>query len=333
MNIVFCEVSEDQELYFKKYLKRESLVFSRGPLHMDQTKLLKNAEVLSVFIYSKIDREILNAMPRLRVIITRSAGYDHIDLDACRKRGIIVCNLPSYGPVTVAEHTFALILALARDLDKAIEKTKHDDFSLDYLRPFELKGKTLGVIGPGRIGQEVIKRALAFDMHVLAHGLHNSEDRGEEIGVPLVKSLSKVLAESDLVTLHMPHTKDTHHIINMKNIHDFKKGAYLINTARGELVQTEAILYGLKKGILAGVALDVLEGESTLKDHYHPFFESVRGHDWKTLRKNHALLKDHRVIITPHYAFLSKEAAVRILEMSVKTIDSLREGNPINRVA
>ncbi len=333
MNIAFCEIGAEQEEYFKKHLKGHHLFFSRQPLTYEQVHLLKNVEILSTFIYSYIDKKMIESMPHLKAVITRSSGYDHIDLEICKKRGIVVCNVPAYSSNTVAEHAFALILTLARGLDKAIEKTKHDDFSLDGLRPFELKGKTLGVIGPGRIGQEMIKRALAFDMNVIAYGLHNSADRADELGVPLVSSLSKVLSESDIVTLHVPHTEKTHHLINMKTIKSFKRGSYLINTSRGELVDTDALLYGLKKGILAGAALDVLEGESELKDAYHPLSNHIRNHHWSLLRKNHALLKNHRVIITPHYAFLSKEATERVLESVLKTISSVKQDNPINRVA
>ena len=266
------------------------------------------------------------------MIATMSTGFDHIDLEECKKRNIKVSNVPFYGENTVAEHTMGLILALTKKIHKAIEKTKNDDFSPKGLMGTDLDGKILGIIGPGHIGQHVIKMARAFDMKVIAYSPHKEKGIEKKLEFKYVP-LNYLLKHSDIVTIHAPYNKSTHHLINMDNIKLFKNGSYLINTARGQIVDTNAILYGLNKKILAGVALDVLEGECDIQEEkqiIHKEFQITC--DLKTLIKNHILIKNKNVIVTPHTAFYTKEALERILDTTIKNIKSFINGKHINKL-
>jgi D-lactate dehydrogenase len=258
-------------------------------------------------------------------------GFDHIDLAACKEKGIIVSNVPTYGAHTVAEHTFALMLAVSRKLIPSVERAKKGDFSSLGLTGFDLFGKTLGVIGTGHIGKNVTSLGLSFGMKILAY-CHKEDPELVAKGVKFV-SLDELLAGSDVITLHLPHTHDTEHIINSQNIEKFKKGAILINTARGALVETQAILAGLEKGILAGAGLDVLEEENALKEEREFLAsEHIMKGDIQTELLDHILLTRDDVVITPHNAFNSIEALHEILETSIGNVRSYINGAPTNIV-
>jgi D-lactate dehydrogenase len=256
-------------------------------------------------------------------------GFDHIDVVACKARGIVVANVPVYGAHTVAEHTFALMLAVSRKIIPSVERAKRGDFSSVGLTGFDLFEKTLGVIGAGHIGKNVCELALSFGMKVLAYCHHTDEELCAK-GVQYA-TLDELLAGSDVVTLHLPHNSETEHIINLQNIGQFKKGAILINTARGALVETQSILEGLEKGILAGVGLDVLEEENSLKEEREFLAsEHIKKGDIQTELLDHILLERDDVVITPHNAFNSKEALQEILETSLSNIKSFLNGAPVN---
>jgi D-lactate dehydrogenase len=258
-------------------------------------------------------------------------GFDHIDTAVCKERGIVVSNVPTYGAHTVAEHTFALMLVVSRKIIPSVERAKRGDFSSVGLTGFDLFGKTLGVIGTGHIGKNVCELGLAFGMPVLAY-CHSQDQELIAKGIRYV-SLEELLAGADIVTLHLPHSHDTEHVINSQNISQFKKGAILINTARGVLVETKAILEGLEKGILAGAGLDVLEEENALKEE-REFLASehiIKG-DIQTELLDHILLTRDDVVITPHNAFNSIEALHQILETSLGNIRSFLSGTPVNMI-
>lgn len=321
--IAFFELEKWEEEYIRQALKDKDLFISRDKLTKDNLSSAKDASILSTFIFSTLNREILSQLPHLKYIATLSTGFDHIDTDFCKEKGIIVSNVPSYGEHTVAEHTFALILALSRKLIPSIEKTKKGDFSLEGLRGFSLYGKTLGVIGAGHIGKRVIEIAKCFGMKVLVFTKHQKSST----------SLEQLLSSSDVITIHVPYNSDTHHLINMKNIRFFKKGSILINTARGGIVETQAILEGLERGILMGAGLDVLEEECNLREEKELLTnEFLKSCDIKTQLLNHVLLTRNDVIVTPHNAFNSREALLQILQTTVSNIQSFLQGNIINRV-
>jgi len=323
MKIAFFEIEDWEKDYLLKNLKGYKMSFFPEPL--GNLSKIKDCEIISPFIYSKINKEVLDSLPKLKLISTRSTGFDHIDIKEAKKRGVIVSNVPFYGENTVAEHTFALILALSRKIYQSIERTKKGDFSLDGLKGFDLKGKTLGIIGLGHIGQHVARMAKGFEMKVIAFDVH--KDQKSVKYVPL----SYLLKNSDIISLHAPYNKKTHHLINKKNIKDIKKGSLLINTARGGLVETAALIESLSNGILKGAGLDVLEEECFIKEERELLSKELpKTCDLKTVLRNHLLLHQNNVIITPHNAFNSKEALERILESTVSNIKSFIKNKPTN---
>lgn len=272
-----------------------------------------DAEVISVFVKCRITKPVLDRFPKLKLIVLRSTGYDNVDLDECKKRAITVSNVPSYGEHTVAEFTMALILALSRKLCAAINRVRTTaHFSTDELTGFDLKGKTLGVIGTGRIGQHVIRMAQGFGMNVVAYDAFPRSDLAQEMNITY-STLDGVLTASDIISLHIPYTTETHHLINTRTLGQMKQGSYIINTSRGGLIDTGALLASLNAGTLAGAALDVLEGETgTIPEE---------------------LLADHRILITPHNAFNTKEAIGRIIGTTCENILSFDKGSTVNKVA
>ena len=281
---------------------------------------------------SKIDKQILQRIPGLKLIATRSTGYDHIPIEECKKRGIAVANVPSYGEYTVAEHTFGLILTLSRNIHKAYYRMKFsEDFSYKGLEGFDLRGKTLGVIGAGHIGLHVIKIGRGFGMNVLVTDKNQSSLLEEVLNFRYVE-LEELLKNSDVISLHLPYMPQTHHLINRSNLKLIKKGAILINTARGGIVETEAIIEGLDRGIFSGVGLDVLEGEQLIREEKEVLTEEHSQDELKLLLSNHILMNREDVVITPHNAFNSREAVQRILETTRQNIEAFLAGKHLNRV-
>ncbi len=332
MKFSFFEVEDWEKEYLSSKLFSHELFFSSEPLTLESLPQVLEANILSTFIYSQLSTPVLSKVPLLKLIATRSTGFDHIDLSYCQKNSITVCNVPTYGVNTVAEHTFSLILALSRKLIPSVEKTRRGDFSLDGLRGFELAGKTLGVVGFGHIGKRVVEIAKNFKLNVLVTTRHSDSKLAQQFGITFV-DLETLLKNSDIVSLHMPLTPETTHLLNKENIILMKKRSLLINTARGGVVETEAILWALEKGILAGAGLDVLEEECVLKEERELLTkEFLKTCNLKTQLLNHVLLTKENVIITPHNAFNSHEALVEILKTTVDNIISFLAGNPINRL-
>jgi len=332
MKIAFFETEEWQKDYLKGKLANVELSFFGEPLSDKNIDSAKDCQIISPFIYSQINKEILQKLPDLEMIATRSTGFDHIDVASAKENKVAVCNVPFYGENTVAEHTFALILALSRKLFDSVERARRGDFTLDGLCGFDLKGKTLGIVGMGHIGLHVARIAKGFEMNVLAYDLHPDKKLAKKMGFTYA-SLKEILAVSDIVTLHTPYNKDTHHLINSENIDLFKKGSYLINTARGGLIETNAPLRALSIGTLAGAGLDVLEEECFVKEEAQLLSkEFPKTCDLKTALQNHILLQQKNVIITPHNAFNSQEALIRILDTTILNIQSFIKNKPINKV-
>ena len=331
LKIAFFEVEEWEEEYLKKKLSGHQLKFSNEKLSLENTAQIKDFDALSVFIYSKIDEQIIREIPNLKLLTTRSTGFDHIDIEACKKQGITVCNVPSYGENTVAEHTFALILSLSRNMCKACIRRFEQDFSIEGLEGFDLKGKTIGVIGTGQIGLHVIRIAKGFGMNVVAYDVRQNKLLSEVLGFEYV-SLENLLASSDVITLHVPYIKATHHLMNKDTFKLVKRGAILINTARGSIVDTEALIEALDNKILAGAGLDVFEGEEVIKEEKQLLYEPKNLEVLASLVKDHILLSKDNVVFTPHIAFYSKEALERILETTVENIAAFVSGKPQNVV-
>ncbi len=335
IKITFFEVEKWEERYLQGKLskiKDLTMQFFPNPLNNQTIKKIKDANILAVFIYSTIDNRVLAQLPNLKFITTMSTGFDHIDLNSCQDRKIKISNVPYYGENTVAEHTFALILALSRRLEESIERTKKYDFNQAGLKGFDLKNKTLGIIGLGHIGQHVARMANGFAMNVIAYDPKRDNNLVRKLKVKHV-SLSNLLANSNIISLHAPYNKKTHHLINKDNIKNIKKGTYIINTARGGLIETQALIMALNKKIIAGAGLDVLEEECFIKEEKEllakPFQQKC---DLRTVLQGHLLIHNPKVLVTPHNAFNSEEALLRILDTTIDNIKSFIAKKPMNIV-
>jgi len=330
--IAFFEIKKWEEQYLKERLKNFELKFFEDGLTKKNIDKVKDFDAVSVFIYSKIDKELLERFSNLKLIVTRSTGFDHIELEGCKKGKITICNVPHYGENTVAEHTFALILSLSRKICESYEKVKKGNFSLEGLTGFDLKGKTIGIVGMGSIGRYVARIAKGFEMNILAYDVTKDLKFAKRFGLKYV-NLNLLLKNSDIISLHVPYNKKTHHLINKNNLKLIKKGSILINTARGGVVETDALLKGLSKGIFSGVGLDVLEEECFIKEEKQLLSKQFpKKCDLAVILKNHILLTQSNCIITPHNAFNSKEALIRILDTTILDIKSFFKGKKENIV-
>lgn len=331
MKIAFFEIEDWEKPFLEKKLQGHELSFSPDPLNMSSSDL-SDVEILSIFIYSTIDKELLGKLPKLKMIVTRSTGFDHIDSDACHRKGVVVTNVPEYGTQTVAEHTFALLLAISRKIIPSVERTRRSDFTLEGLRGFDLYKKTIGVIGAGNIGQAVIRIANGFGMDVLVYSKHQNMELASRHGFMYV-GLDHLFGVSDVITFHVPLTDETKHMINKDILPKLKKGCIILNTARGGILETEAILMGLEQGIIAGAGIDVLEEECFVKEERQLLTdEFIKECDLKTQLLNHVLVTKENVLVTPHNAFNSHEALQRILDVTIENVLSFVQQKPINTV-
>jgi D-lactate dehydrogenase len=308
--------------------------------------------ILSVFIHSTVSAEYMAAHPGLRLIVTRSTGYDHIAVAEARARGITVCYVRNYGENTVAEHSFALLLALSRRLRESLAGYSRNRFSYQALRGFDLKGKTLGIIGTGRIGLHAVRIARGFQMEVLAYDVKTQPLVAATLDFQYV-GFEELMKRSDVISLYIPLLPQTRHIINRETLALCKRGVVLINTARGGLVDTDALLEALESGQAGGAGLDVLEDERVLQqdstriiggeivDHIQqsaspayeePLPRGERVEELRSLVRNSRLIERGDVIFTPHAAFNSTEAVARIDEQTVRSIRQYLAGTPVNLV-
>ncbi len=331
-HIAFFETKKEDEQFFTSKLKSHNISFFPSPLTSATISKIKKSSVLVIFIYSKITDSVLEKLPNLKLICTMSTGFDHIDLNACKKRKVTVCNVPHYGENTVAEHTMALLLAISRKIPQSTARTHDGNFSLSNLQGFDLKQKTIGIVGAGSIGQHVISYAKAFGMNVLVYDIHQNKKLATKLGFKYV-SLKQLFQSSDIVSFHLPYSKSTHHILNLKNISQLKKGSIIINTARGGVIETAALLKGLNTGIISFAGLDVLEEECFIKEEHQLLSKKFASTcNLQTVLQDHMLLKHPNVFITPHNAFNSAEAIQRIRETAFQNIKSYFSGKKLNKL-
>lgn len=332
MRIIFFEVQDWERKHLQYSFPDALLVDTKLTGENVATQTFKDAEVLSTFIYSTIHKDVIDQLPNLKCIATRSTGFDHIDVEYAKQKGVRIVNVPEYGSDTVAEHTFALILSLTRKIYQSVNQSKNLNFDHDKIRGVDLADKTIGVVGLGKIGQKILSIARGFGMKSLAFNRTQKPELLQQFDFRYV-SLSELLQNSDVITLHLPLTPETHHIINKENIVQFKKGSYLINTARGGLIETEAVVTALERGILAGVGLDVLEEELELGEEAAILTSEYKKKvDLKNLIFDHILINHPKVLITPHNAFNSNEALQRITDTTILNIKAFLEGKPVNTV-
>lgn len=291
-----------------------------------------DTEVLSVFVSSTVSRAVIGNLPRLRLIACRSTGFNNVDLQAAAERDIAVVNVPTYGEATVAEYTFALLLSLTRRLKQVL--TDQDMLPDKNLMGTDVSGKTILIVGTGHIGMHALHIAKGFGMNVLAYDPFPNAREARRLKFEYV-DLDEGLARADVVTLHVPYLPETHHLLSRDRLYAIKKGGLLVNTARGELVDTRALIDVLQDGHLAGAALDVVEGEQLL--HLDEEIALLRSGTLPPQALEHsmeimALQHMHNVIVTPHNAFNTIEAIQRINDTSCQNIINFWYGSVPNRV-
>jgi D-lactate dehydrogenase len=271
--------------------------------HLDDAALVQRAaeaQVLSVFIQTPLQKSLLEQLPKLRLVCTRSVGFDHIDREYCKERGILVCNVPDYGSHVIAEHVFALLLSTIRHVLEGNERVEGGHFDYHGLRGMALRGKTIGIVGTGKIGRRVAQIAHGFGMRIIAHDVCRNTDLEDLLGVRY-QPLPSLLEHADIVTLHLPDIPETHHVINADAFSRMKDGVVLINTARGGLIDSAALLQALKSGKVRYALLDVLEHEQNFAE-------------------NKELISHPGVVTTPHIAFYADDS---MRNMYVDCFDSI----------
>ncbi|HBT04432.1 MAG: D-lactate dehydrogenase [Thermodesulfobacterium sp. 37_54] len=329
MKIGIFEIERDweKEVYLKtlkqnlgESLSNLDLIFTSEPLDSFTGDAYSDLNVAVIYIRSLVDEKVLDRLPNLKLLITRTTGTDHIDILSCQKRGIIVANSPYFAFTTVAEHTIGLIFALAKRFPTAISKIKNLDFSREGLLGFDLFGKTIGIIGTGNIGKEVARIAYGIGMKILAHDIKPDLQLKEKFGVSYV-SLEELLKHSDIIVVMVPYYSKTHHMINLENIKLVKDEAMLINTARGPIVDTEALIWALQnRKLQGGIALDVFEGERVLLEMEKILENRFSPQEYEKALKTLHLLSYPNVIFTPHTAHYTKDALRRNINWVVETI-------------
>lgn len=331
---VFFDSTPADRRYFSHQLAGfgAELAFYAEPLTEQNIELAQNATVISVHVPSKITSSVLHALPHLKFIAARTTGYDNIDIETAKKANIIVSNIPRYGENTVAEYTFMLLLAVSRKIIPSIEQGKSGSIDHTLLTGFDLSGKTLGVIGTGSIGQHVIRIANGFSMPVIAYDPFPNQSLENDYNLRYA-SLHDLYAQADIITIHAPYTGENKHLINTQAFASMKKGAVLINTSRGELVDTKALVAVLASGKLGGAGLDVVEGENLLLlDEETELLQHPKQRGFNYAVEQMMLEKMPNVIITPHNAFNTKEAILRINSTTLENIANFFKQMPTNTV-
>ena len=300
---------------------RHDIVYFDTLLEPATAHLARGFPAVSVFVNDRVDRDVLGQLAAggTKLIATRSTGFNQIDLDAAARRGIKVVRVADYSPNSVAEFAVALLLALNRKIPRAYNRTRDGNFELDGLLGFDLAGRTVAVIGTGRIGTIFGRIMAGFDCNVIGYDTHHSPEF-ERFGRYV--RVEEISAEADVISLHCPLTPQTHHIVNARTLARVKRGALLINTSRGGLVDTEAAIEALKSGQLGGIAIDVYEQEADL--FFKDLSSTVIADD--VIQR---LVSFPNVIVTGHQAFFTREALGTILETTLTSVSDFAAGRPL----
>lgn len=321
---VFSTRPYDREFLEQACGDHHELHFLEPRLAVETAVLAKDCPAVCAFVNDDLSEPVLDALHSggTRFLPLRSAGYNHVNLEAAKRLGMQVTHVPAYSPHAVAEHALALILALNRKIVRAYNRVREGNFSLDQLMGFDLAGKTAGVVGTGKIGGIVAGILKGFGCRVLLYDSYpndNARQHGEFV------ELDRLWRESDIVTLHCPLNPETNHLICVETLSRVKPGMMLINTSRGALVDTPAVIDALKDGRVGYLGLDVYEEEGDL------FFEDHSGeviHDDVFAR----LLTFPNVIITAHQAFFTREAMVEIARVTRQSLDEMEQGGPLSNL-
>jgi D-lactate dehydrogenase len=302
------------------------LTFFEPRLTSQTVSLAQGFDVACSFVNDRVDRATLSALHGygVRLLALRSAGYNHVDLDAAAALGIPVVRVPEYSPHAVAEHAVALVLALDRKIHRAYARVREGNFSLDGLLGFDLFGKTVGIVGTGRIGAAAARIFTGFGCHVVAFDVRVQPEL-TALGIEYV-TLDALYARSDIISLHVPLTPATHHMIDGSALARMKRGIMLINTSRGALLDSRALIMALKLGHVGSAGLDVYEEEEGV------FFEDLSD---KVLQDDvlARLLTFPNVVVTSHQGFFTREALAAIAQTTLANVTAFARGEPLaNRV-
>jgi D-lactate dehydrogenase len=319
---VFSTKTYDRQfLITANYDYEHELVFFEPRLTRETASLARNFAAVCVFVNDQLDAHVLEMLAAhgTRLIALRCAGFNNVDLKAAAKLGMAIVRVPAYSPYAVAEHTLGLILTLNRKIHRAYNRVREGNFSLDGLLGFDLHNRTIGIVGTGKIGQIVAQIVQGFGCQILAADVAVNP-ACEAVGARYVER-SRLLKEADIITLHCPLTPETHHLINQDAIAQMKQGVMIINTSRGALIHTEAVIQGLKSQKIGSLGLDVYEQESDL------FFEDLSN---QIIQDDlfERLMTFPNVLVTAHQAFFTKEALQNIAETTLSNITDYEQGQP-----
>lgn len=320
INVSFFDAKDYDKASFEQYQNQRGLQFRffETKLSEDTVSLAKGSDAVCVFVNDSVNAEVINRLYEygVRLVALRSAGYNNVDIRAAFEK-VHVVHVPAYSPYAVAEHAMALLLTSVRRIHKAYNRTREFNFSLSGLTGFDIHGKTVGVIGTGKIGRIFINICRGFGMNVIAYDVFPSQN--SDIAYVTLEELFK---KSDIISLHCPLTDETRHMIDESAIRQMKKGVVIINTSRGALIDSEALLGGIKERQIGAACLDVYEEEADI------FFEDRSGHIMNDDLLSR-LISMPNVIVTSHQAFLTKEALDNIAETTVNNILSYFSGDGI----
>ncbi len=338
MQILFCDVDNLTKKYLSEHPAPDGInyvIFEKSLNDMNDDELCKyyeTTDIISTFVYSRLNGELLSKFKNLKMISTRSTGYNNVDLDYCREHNIKVANVVGYGEITVAEFAVGLLLNLTRNIEFSHQKLKNGIVDVDQDIGIDLSGKTVGVIGTGAIGRHFARLVHAFGCKVLAYDLYPNQTLCDE-GTCEYTDMERIYKESDIISIHCPATKENYHMINKDTISKMKDGVYIINTARGDLIDTIALYNALVSKKIKGVGVDVLEYEDIiLKNTVESAPEKDKEYILYSL-VNQKLLQLKNVIVTPHIAFNSVDANYRILNTSMQHMMDFIDGKEIKSVA
>lgn len=325
MKILFYGTKNYDKLSFEKHLKnypKINITFIESDLDLHTVNLAQNYEGICVFVNTIINGELMKALKQMgvKLILLRCAGFNNVDLEAAKENDIMVMRVPSYSPEAVAEMAMTLAMVVNRKVHKSYIKVRENNFSLVGLTGMNLYGKTAGIIGMGKIGMRMAKICHGYGMNVIAYDMYPNYHENFFTYV----SLEELLKESDLISLHCPLTKDTHHLINEKTISMMKDGVILVNTSRGGLIKTDDLIKGIRNRKFFGVGLDVYEEE----DEY--VFENLED-DILSHSVTARLLSFPNVVVTSHQGFLTQEALEAITLTTLDNALSFVDGNPIKQ--
>jgi len=325
MTIAFFSTKPYDKEYFERYNKQHTILFFEDPLNEQTVKLAKDCDAVCAFVNDRLSEVVIKALAAygVTIIAQRCAGFNNVDIKAAKENNIAVVRVPAYSPHAVAEHALALIMTLNRKTHKAYNRIREGNFSLDRLTGFDLFGKTVGVVGTGKIGVCFARIMLGLGCNVIAFDVMANKElqAAGVIYLPLIELLEK----SDIVSLHCPLTEETKHLINSSSLDRMKTGAMLINSSRGALVDTKAVIHALKKSKLGYLGLDVYEQEEKL--FFNDLSENIIEDDM-ILR----LLSFPNVLITSHQGFLTDEALTQIALVTLQNLTDFEQGKVLENV-